>query len=100
MPGLFSRLRGNRDGAPKVKSKKGANNLFAEQQPAKARWDDAFTRTTVEPEEIHELVKRCTEELKARGMTSISLVLQYPSAIYLLQASRCTQLTVCLPCSS
>lgn len=67
MPSLFSRLKG-KDGASKLKSKKGSNlDHLADQQPQKPRWEDAYARTTVEPEEIQELIKRCTEELKARG---------------------------------
>lgn len=65
MPSLFSRLKG-KDGS--TKKKKGANLDAADQQPAKPRWDDAYTRKTVEPEEIQDLIRRCTEELKARGM--------------------------------
>ena len=70
MPSLFSRLKG-RDGATKAKSKKQAqlDQLAALSQ--KPRWDDAWTRTTVEPYEIQELVRLCKEELKARGMISI-----------------------------
>ena len=69
MPGLFSRLRG-RDGATKVKSKKNSQfDDLTEKAPAQKRWDDASSRKTVDPEEIQELVKRCTEEIKARGRT-------------------------------
>ena len=70
MPSLFSRLKG-RDGPTKAKSKKQAqlDQLAALSQ--KPRWDDAWTRTTVEPYEIQELVRLCKEELKARGMISI-----------------------------
>jgi hypothetical protein len=72
MPSLFSRLKG-KDGPTKSKSKKGSNfNQFTEQLPPKPRWEDAYARKTVEPEEIQELIRRCTEELKARGMTSNS----------------------------
>lgn len=63
MPGLFSRLKG-RDS--KTKKKNAA--IASEQAPAKPKWDDAYTRKTVEPEEIHDLIRCCTEELKARGM--------------------------------
>lgn len=70
MPSIFSRLKG-KDGPTKIKSKKNAHlDNLTSQLPPKPRWEDAWTRTTVEPEEIHELIKRCTEELKARGMTS------------------------------
>lgn len=64
---MFTRRKG-KDGKSK---KKGAND-DADQQPAKPRWTDAWARTSVEPEEIHELVKRCTEEIKSRGMQSTS----------------------------
>ena len=63
MPSFFSRLR-NRDGGKKAKN--GNQDDLANQLPAK-RWDDASLRTSVEPEEIQELIKRCTEELKSRG---------------------------------
>lgn len=69
MPGLFSRLK-HKDGKSK---KKGATADSLDQQPAKPAWTDAWTRTSVEPEEIHELVKRCTEEIKTRGTTPIYL---------------------------
>jgi len=64
MPSLFSRLKG-RDG--KLKSKKGAHDQLANQQPLKPRRDDAWTRKTIEPEEVQQLIRFCTEELKARG---------------------------------
>lgn len=66
--GMFSRRKG-KDGKSK---KKGANQEL-DQQPAKPRWTDAWARTSVEPEEIHELVKRCTEEIKSRGMRQIRI---------------------------
>jgi hypothetical protein len=75
MPSLFSRLKG-KDGA-KIKSKKNSHlNDLTEQFPPKPRWEDAWTRNTVEPDEVQELIRGCTNELKARGMTSISLALQ------------------------
>jgi len=69
MPSLFSRLKG-RDG--KLKSKKGALDELANQQPQKPKWEDAWARKTVEPEEVQQLIRFSTEELKARGMTSKS----------------------------
>lgn len=52
-----------------MKSKKGGNlDQLTDQLPPKPLWEDAYTRTIVEPEEIQELIRRCTEELKARGM--------------------------------
>lgn len=65
MSGLFSRLKG-KDGKPK--SKKGAAQVAEE--PPKPQWEDAWARKTVEPDEVQELIRYCTEELKARGMTS------------------------------
>lgn len=61
MPGLFSRLVGK-------DSKKKKTSDLTDAGPSKPTWDDAWTRKTVEPEEIHELIHCCTEELKARGM--------------------------------
>lgn len=67
MPSIFSRLTG-RDGTIRIKNKKGGNQgQLANQVAAKPKWDDAYLRKTVEPEEIYELTARCTEELKARG---------------------------------
>ncbi|CAK7198672.1 hypothetical protein SEUCBS139899_001336 [Sporothrix eucalyptigena] len=86
MPSLFSRLKG-KDGPTKVKSKKNGTGLdLANQVPEKPRWEDAYTRKTVEPEEIHELVKLCTEELKARALDIPFLLLPFrptsdPSAV-------------------
>lgn len=70
MPGLFSRLKGKDGGKSK---KKNAINDLADNVPSKPQWDDAWTRKTVEPEEIHELIRCCTEELKARGMFLLKL---------------------------
>ncbi|CAK7274682.1 hypothetical protein SEPCBS119000_006297 [Sporothrix epigloea] len=86
MPSLFSRLKG-KDGPTKLKSKKnGAGLGLASQVPEKPRWVDAYTRTTVEPEEIHELLKLCTAELKARALDIPFLLLPFrptsdPSAV-------------------
>ncbi|KAK0384112.1 hypothetical protein NLU13_8201 [Sarocladium strictum] len=82
MPGLFSRLKG-RDGKSK---KKNAANSGNDGLPKKPQWDDAYTRKTVEPEEIHELIRCCTEELKARALDLPFLLLPFrptsdPSAV-------------------
>ncbi|POS80790.1 hypothetical protein DHEL01_v200801 [Diaporthe helianthi] len=79
--GMFTRRKG-KDGKSK---KKGANDE-ADQQPAKPRWTDAWARTSVEPEEVHELVKRCTEEMKSRALDQPFLLLPFrptsdPSAV-------------------
>jgi hypothetical protein len=85
MVGFFARLKG-RDGPNKIKSKKhGHLDQLANQKPQKPRWDDAWTRTTVEPEEVQDLIRRCTEELKARGMTPCSH-LHAPTGVLLRDA--------------
>ena len=74
MPSLFARLKG-RDSRKKKNSQL---NSLAHQLPARQRWEDASARKSVEPEEIQELIRRCTEELKARGMTETPGILQHP----------------------
>jgi len=74
MPSLFSRLKGKDS---KAKAKKNALDKLAAQPPKKL-WDDAWSRKTVEPEEVHELIHFCTKELKERGMTSILFWLHPP----------------------
>ncbi|KAL2123128.1 hypothetical protein VTJ04DRAFT_3583 [Mycothermus thermophilus] len=73
MPSLFSRLK--RDG--KGKSKKGPLDDLIDQQPQKPRWEDAYARKTVEPEEVEELIRLGTEELKARGIELPFLLLPF-----------------------
>lgn len=62
---FFSSIFRNKDTA----SKKTANqNGVTEVAPQKPRWEDAWLRKDVEPEEVHELLRGCTYEMKARGM--------------------------------
>src|SRR3954447_18877300 len=69
MAGFFSRLKG-KDGPAKIsKSKRGAPQVVND-IPQKPRWEDAWTRKTVDPEEVQELLRGCTLELKSRGMFS------------------------------
>ncbi|KAL7787430.1 hypothetical protein V8C37DRAFT_268318 [Trichoderma ceciliae] len=80
MPGLFSRLK--KDG----KSKKNGLGDATDLLPQKQKWDDAWTRKTVEPEEIRELLRGCTEELKSRGLDHPFFLLPFrptsnPSAV-------------------
>jgi hypothetical protein len=68
MPSFFSRLKG-KDGPSKLtKAKKNALQAAVPQPPPKPRWEDAWMRKTVDPEEVQELLKGCTIELKSRGM--------------------------------
>ena len=69
--GLFSKLR-NKDkeggiATPKSKKKNVHTNGAVPAPPPKPHWDDAWTRKEVEPEEIQELLRGCTYELKSRG---------------------------------
>ncbi|KAH8682159.1 hypothetical protein BX600DRAFT_505773 [Xylariales sp. PMI_506] len=75
MPSLFSRIRG-KDGQGR-KSKKGGLADLANQAPAKPRWDDAYTRTSVEPDEVDDLIRRCTQELKSRALNHPFLLLPF-----------------------
>ncbi|KAJ1327530.1 Msb1/Mug8 domain-containing protein [Microdochium nivale] len=85
MPSLFSKIRG-KDGLGKAKSKKGNGDDSALQLPVRQRWEDAYIRTSVEPEEMQDLVRRCTAELKARALDHPFLLLPFrptsdPSAV-------------------
>lgn len=69
MPGFFSRLKSKDGTTTKVpKTKKGAQQPSFVEEPAKPKWEDAWTRNDVEPEEIQELIRGCTLEVKSRGM--------------------------------
>jgi hypothetical protein len=71
MPSFLSKLTG-RDG-PRNKSRKNSNlNHLTDQLPPKPKWEDAWTRKTVEADEVQELIKRCTKEIKDRGRTCIA----------------------------
>ena len=73
MAGFFSRLKG-KDGPAKVsKSKKGAPQNAVSEAPSKPRWEDAWTRKTVDPEEVQELLRGCTLELKSRGESLLQI---------------------------
>jgi hypothetical protein len=71
MPSFFSRLKG-KDGPSKVNKKKGALQENVDVAPPKPRWEDAWTRKTVDPEEVQELLRGCTLELKSRGMEALA----------------------------
>lgn len=71
MPSFFSRLKG-KDGPAKVK--KGAQPAAIADVPSKPRWEDAWTRKSVDPEEVQELLRGCTVELKSRGTNVIDII--------------------------
>lgn len=72
--GFFSKFKSkDKEGAVVIpKSKKARNahtNGAVPAPPPKPHWDDAWTRKEVEPEEIQELLRGCTYEMKSRGMS-------------------------------
>ncbi|PQE20349.1 hypothetical protein CJF30_00001656 [Rutstroemia sp. NJR-2017a BBW] len=76
MPSFFSRLKG-KDGPTKASKKKGGLEDLTNEGPTKPTWTDAWTRTSVEPEEIQELVRGCTVELKSRALDTPFLLLPF-----------------------
>lgn len=85
MPSFFSRLKG-KDGPAKVaKSKKGAQQTGFSEEPPKPKWEDAWTRNTVEPEEVQDLIRGCTVELKSRGMRLSLQIDKHPLSISIMQ---------------
>ena len=64
---FLKKVFGRGDGAAKSK-KKAAPVTNGHADSVKPQWTDAWTRTSVHPEEVSELIRGCTNELKARGM--------------------------------
>lgn len=63
----FSRLFRSKDSSA---AKKNSKAPAAENKgPAKPTWTDAWQRTEVGPEEVQQLLRACTQELKVRGMS-------------------------------
>ncbi|KAF3388008.1 Morphogenesis-related protein MSB1 [Talaromyces pinophilus] len=71
---FFSRVFRSKDSSA---SKKAAKQTAAEQVPAKPKWTDAYQRTEVAPEEVQELLRGCTHELKSRGLDIPFLLLPF-----------------------
>ena len=61
---FFSKVFKSKDGASKKNAK---SNGMSEPVQVKPRWEDAWLRKEVEPEEIQDLLRGCTYEMKARG---------------------------------
>ncbi|CAL8575256.1 hypothetical protein XPA_001191 [Xanthoria parietina] len=75
---FFSRFR-NKD--PAVKSKKQSQvNGGPPPPPPKPRWADAWLRKDVEPEEVQELLRGCTSELKSKALDLPFLLLPFRPA--------------------
>ena len=85
---IFSRLRakdkeGGRVASPRSKKKTNhhANGALPSAPPPKPLWEgDAWTRKEVEPEEIQELVRGCTNEMKSRALDIPFLLLPFRPA--------------------
>ncbi|EED12344.1 morphogenesis protein (Msb1), putative [Talaromyces stipitatus ATCC 10500] len=71
---FFSRVFRGKDSSA---SKKAAKHTAAEQVPAKPKWTDAYQRSEVAPEEVQELLRGCTHELKSRGLDIPFLLLPF-----------------------
>lgn len=57
----------DREGGVSKSKKHLQSNGAIPNPPPKKRWDDAWARKDVEPEEVQELLRGCTHELKSRG---------------------------------
>ncbi|KAJ5965453.1 hypothetical protein N7481_012167 [Penicillium waksmanii] len=72
---FFSRVfRGKDSSATKKQSKPTAT---ADPTPARPKWTDAWQRTEIAPEEVADLVRGCSQELKARALDVPFLLLPF-----------------------
>jgi hypothetical protein len=62
---FFTRVFRSKDSNAAKKSTK--TPVVENTGPAKPTWTDAWQRTEVAPEEVQDLLRGCTQELKARG---------------------------------
>lgn len=74
---FFSRVFKHRDG-PRAASKldKHANGNDSAVALPKPRWEEAWSRKEVAPEEIQELIHVCTQEMKSRGILAPRMTLK------------------------
>ncbi|KAI9720005.1 MAG: hypothetical protein M1812_003130 [Candelaria pacifica] len=79
MPSFFSKVFKGKDGAgTSSKSKKNAfENDSSAIAPQKPRWKDAWLRKELDPEEVHELLRGCTQEMKSRALDTPFLLLPF-----------------------
>lgn len=56
---------------------KRTNGPVVSEQPSKPTWTDGWARTEVDPEEVQELIRGCTTEVKSRGLSTPFLLLPY-----------------------
>ncbi|KAL8803375.1 MAG: hypothetical protein Q9200_006239 [Gallowayella weberi] len=78
---FFSRFR-NKDATGVVSKNKKQSHLngTAPPPPPKPRWADAWLRKDVEPEEVQELLRGCTYELKSKALDIPFLLLPFRPA--------------------
>jgi hypothetical protein len=69
MPTFFSKVFKSKDGSSiQSKSKKTAPQPLPEVVAVEPpQWQDAWSRKEVEPDEVQELLRGCTHEMKSRG---------------------------------
>ncbi|KAF7131462.1 hypothetical protein CNMCM5793_004687 [Aspergillus hiratsukae] len=72
---FFTRVFRSKDSNAAKKSTK--TPVVANTGPAKPTWTDAWQRTEVAPEEVQDLLRGCTQELKARALQSPFLLLPF-----------------------
>jgi hypothetical protein len=56
---------------PKDASRSGSKAEASSEPAPRPRWEEAWSRKDVAPEEIQELVHVCTQEMKSRGKRSV-----------------------------
>lgn len=66
---FLKKVFGKSDGNTKAK-KNAVPATNGHVAPVKPQWTDAWTRTTIHAEEVAELIRGCTIEIKARGKSS------------------------------
>jgi len=72
---FFSRVFRSRDAAASKRQIK--QNGVDQRVAAKPQWADAWLRTEVSPDEVQELLRGCTLELKARGSSNPSSTVKH-----------------------
>ncbi|EAW09444.1 DUF1708 domain-containing protein [Aspergillus clavatus NRRL 1] len=75
---FFTRVFRSKDSNTTKKSSK--NAIVQNAGPAKPTWTDAWQRTEVAPEEVRDLLRGCTHELKARALQTPFLLLPFRPA--------------------
>ncbi|KAL4810167.1 hypothetical protein BDV18DRAFT_130417 [Aspergillus unguis] len=71
----FTRFFRSKDSSSVKKSSKAPATQDA--GPAKPTWTDAWQRTEVAPEEVHELLRACTQELKVKALQTPFMLLPF-----------------------